>query len=222
MAKIIHEFGQHSAEWERIRCGRLTASNLSKILTPAQLKFSEQCKDFAFTVAAERIKGKAEDGISTFDMERGIELEDEARYQYNKHFAPVREVGFIENNDYGFQFGASPDGLLLKENGAIEIKSPQAKGHLKTILDGDIAGGYILQMQGLMLAGDLEFVDFVSYSEGLIIKPIRILRNQETINKIIEAGVKFDALVNEIIANYSLLSNQPNAIKTKISERIEL
>jgi hypothetical protein len=220
MAKIIHEFGQRSAMWERIRCGRLTASNLSKILTPAQKKFSEQCRDFAFTVAAERIKGRTEDGFSNADIERGIELEDEARYQYNKHFAPVREVGFIENNDYGFQFGASPDGLLINENGAIEIKSPQAKGHLKTIIDGDIAGTYDMQMQGLMLAGDLDFVDFVSYNEGLIIKPIRVMRNNETIVKIIEAGKRFEEMVENIIADYRNIEKQNNTVKTKIPAEV--
>ena len=112
-------------------------------------------------------------------------------------------MAFIENSDYGFEFGASPDGLLVDAKGGLEIKCPRAVKHLNTYLYGKIDDSYILLMQGQMLAGDLEFIDFFSYNNNLATKPIRIFRDEEIIDKIVDAGKQFEEIVCEIIEKYN-------------------
>jgi hypothetical protein len=214
--KIIHEFDQHSLDWYKIRCGRLTASQLSGILTPAKLQLSTQSDALARTIAAERIKGKSEATAETSDMVRGQELESEARIIYHEKFNAVYEVGFIENNDYGFQFGASPDGLLSKLNGGIEIKCPCAKGHMWNLLNRKVDGEHNLQMQGTMLAGDLDFIDYVSFHEGLKMSPIRIYRDSTVINAIIEAGKAFEEKVQAVLEQYK----QCSGLNTEMAREI--
>lgn len=208
--------------WEKKRLGMITCSAISSLITPAKLQLSAGAHDYALKLAAERIKGVAEETPTTFDMERGIALEDEARFLYSQNYAPVEEVGFIEYEAEYFRLGYSPDGLIINQNGAIEIKCPQAKGHLATLIDGEIAGGYMLQMQAGMLAGGLDFVDFVSYNEGLIIKPIRIERNNEAIAKIIEACTDLETKISQIVSKYYEIANDAKSVKTKIAKDLEV
>lgn len=204
MGKRIYEnMEQGSEQWHQVRCGKLTASLLGSIITPKTLKFSSSAKTLALTIAGERIKGSPEDSYTSFDMQRGNELESEARWLYNETTQSVREVGFVENNDYGFSFGCSPDGLASDGKGGIEIKAPKTTGHLNNIINKDIAPQYILQMQGIMLACELDYMDFISYHRGMKLSPIRVNRDNEIIDIIIESGKKFEKLVQEILQKYN-------------------
>lgn len=219
--KYHTNFEQRSGLWEKARCGKITCSVLSNILTPAKLQLSSQAQGHAMVIAAERIKGKAEESPTSFDMERGEALEDEARYLYHTRHAPVEQVAFIENDAVPFPFGYSPDGLIYDRRAGIEIKCPRSKGHMSTLLNGDIDGPYMLQMQGGMLAADLEFIDFLSYHEGLAFLPIRITRDDAIIRKIVEAGLQFEQMVQDILGKYSLRV-KAGAVETKMAEEIEL
>jgi YqaJ-like viral recombinase domain len=202
MPIIKHDFEQRSDEWYSIRCGRLTASSLHKILTPAKLEFSKQAVDFAYQIAAERWLNESEPTIITMDMQRGIEQEAEAIFHYQRHFGAVEHVGFLENTDMLYPYGASPDGLIDGGKGGIEIKCPQAKKHLRHIVTGEIDGEYMLQMQGTMLAGGLEYMQFISFYEGMAMMPHRVERDEEVIAAIIEAGKQFEEMVSEIRNHY--------------------
>jgi hypothetical protein len=222
MTIIYHtNFEQGSGQWEKIRCGKLTCSVLSSILTPAKLELSSQAEGHARVVAAERIKGKAEELPTNFDMDRGTALEEEARYLYHTRHAPVEQVAFIENSEIPFPFGYSPDGLIYDRRAGIEIKCPRAKGHLGTLLKNEIEGPYHLQMQGGMLAAELEFIDFLSYHEGLAFLPIRINRDETVIRKIIAAGKQFEQLVQDIMGHYQARV-KAGAVETTLPEEIEL
>lgn len=222
MTIIYHtNFEQKSGMWDKIRCGKLTCSSLSNILTPAKLQLSSAAEGHALVIAAERIKGKAEEMPISFDMERGNLLEEEARYIYHNQFSPVEQVAFIENSEVPFPFGFSPDGLILERRAAIEIKCPRSKGHMETLINGTFDGSYMLQMQGGMLAAALEFVNFVSYHEGLAFKPIRISRDDAIISKIVEAGKIFEQMVQDIIGKYNDRIKK-GAVPTSMAEEVDL
>lgn len=210
-------FDQRSGAWEKIRCGKLTCSNLDKILTPKTFQPSKQMKGHALKLAAERIKGKAEDSPTSFDMERGIELEPEARYQYEQQWGKVEVVAFVENSVVPFPFGGSPDGLIDNRKGGIEIKCPRATSHLDTLLHDEIDGGYVLQMQGVMLAAGLDYIDFVSFHEGLKLKPIRVYRDEKTINAILEAGKQLEENIQNILSQYNKLPAYNTALPEEIA-----
>jgi len=217
MAKRIYEnMEQGSDDWLKVRCGKLTASRLGDILTPKTLKLGAGAKTQALIIAAERIKGIVEPVYISDDMERGNALEAEAAFLYNNNYQHLYHVGFIENDSFGFPFGASPDGLTTDKKGGIEIKSPRSHHHLTNILHNDIDTEHILQMQGVMMAGDLEYMDFISYHEGLKMKPIRIGRDDEMIDIIVNAGREFESMVQDIIKQH----NDIDGIETELPKEI--
>lgn len=221
--KIYENIVQGEEAWHSLRCGRLTASEIFNIVTPAQKKVvtGKGFNTYAMIKAAERIKGVQEETYTSFAMEQGHINEPIVCDLYNDNFNKIKNVGFVENDSFGFKFGCSPDGLLINsvngKNGGIEIKSKSPQLHLDTIVNGVIDPKYILQMQGVMLACDLDFIDFLSYSEGLLFKPIRVTRSKTDINTIIEAGKKLEELISDIVEKYKSIDG---GIITKIHEVI--
>lgn len=214
--RIYANMEQGDDGWLKVRCGKLTASKLGSILTPKTFKLGAGAKTQALIIAAERIKGVAEEVYISADMERGNDLEAEAAYLYNNNYQHLYHVGFIENDRFGFPFGASPDGLTTDKKGGIEIKCPRSQHHLNNILHGEIDPKYILQMHGVMMAGDLEYMDFISYHEGLKMKPIRFERDENMINIIVEVACQFEAMVQDFIEQYNGL----DGLQTKLPKEI--
>ena len=80
----------------------------------------------------------------TADMWRGVEDGPVARESYQEHHAPVREIGLLVRDDWGFPIGCSPDGLV-GDDGMIEIKSRLQRHQLLTVLDDGIPAANIAQ-----------------------------------------------------------------------------
>ena len=129
-------------------------------------------------VAAEILNGKTEDTFSNKDMENGITTEAEAREYYSLlHDCPVREVGFVERDEY---VGCSPDGLV-GEDGGIEIKVVLPSTHINNIDKDKMQTTYIPQVQGQLFVLDRKWIDWISYSPTMAIRPyyaIRIYRDE--------------------------------------------
>lgn len=151
---IIYNYPQGSREWLEARCGRITAS-MFKVARerlksgPNKGEFTEAAKDYAFRLAFERCSGQLMDeGYQTWQMERGHELEPEARYVHEMETGCiVEQVGFITSDDG--VFGASADGFIGKDAG-LEIKClVSAKGIRKLWFAEDISD-FMDQVQGGM------------------------------------------------------------------------
>ena len=137
---IISEFEQGTDEWMAERTGIPTASNFSKIFT-TQLKPSSTSKTYMNTLLAEWMTGEKEQIKQSEWMERGIELEAEARAAYKfVNDAEVMEVGLCFKDDKMLA-GASPDGLVGPD-GILEIKCPKSSTHVGYILDGKLPSTY--------------------------------------------------------------------------------
>lgn len=200
---------QGSDEWHQQRCGLLTASEFGLILTPT-LKIAANAKErtHLWELAAQRISSYVEPTYISDAMLRGHDDEIEARTLYAKHFAPVEEVGFVTNDKWGFTLGCSPDGLV-GEHGGIECKSRCQKYQVQTICENvwadkaeTIPSDYVLQVQGEMLVCERQWWDFISYSGGLPMAVIRVHPIAEVQDAIIDAAAKFEARINEVIADY--------------------
>jgi len=158
---IILPCDQRSPEWASARLGRLTASRVADAF--ATLKKGGEAagrRNLRVQLVLERLTGRAqEDGFLSFDMERGIELEAEARAAYEAETGiMVESVGFVMHDE--LMAGCSPDGLTA--DGLIEIKCPKAATHLD-YLRGELPNEYFLQIvHGLWLTGRA-WGDFVSY-----------------------------------------------------------
>lgn len=205
---VYHDqFEQGSQQWLQARCGLMTASEMKLVLTEKTLKVSdnEKIKAHIYELAAQRITQFVEPMFQSFDMIRGQNDELEARARYAEKYGAVREVGFVTNDKWGFTLGYSPDGLV-GECGAIECKSRKQKFQIQTVvehaLNGGIPGEFVMQHQTGMLVAELEWIDFVSFSEKLPMAVIRVHPDDKIQSAILEAAEITEAKIAKIIATY--------------------
>lgn len=208
---IIHHPNliQGSDEWLAARCGLLTASEMKHIIT-SSLKIAENAdsRTHLWELLAQRVTRYVEPQYVSSDMLRGQEDEIDARILYNEKYAPVQDVGFITNNEWGFTLGYSPDGLV-GDDGAIECKSRRQKFQMQTITDGTMPKDYLIQVQTGMLIANLKWVDFISYCGGLPMITIRVFADDAIQEAIIKAASAFEKTLSEKLEIWkaTLLSN---------------
>lgn len=191
------ELYQGSDEWIEARRGLLTASEMSLIITPTlKVASNEKTRQHLYELLAQRISGYVEPRYVGDDQLRGHDDEIRARDAYAKHYAPVREMGFMVNRRHGVAIGYSPDGLV-GDDGLIECKSRRQKYQVQTIVecvDGQSApADYMLQVQTALLVSERNWCDLVSYSGGLPMATYRVLPDPEVQAAIIVAAQTFEA-----------------------------
>lgn len=153
---IIHDVQQGSFEWLNLRAGRFTATD-AQALSEAK----KGLETLALEKAAYWLTGNLPDFFETPAMQEGHIREPLARKAYEEYSGvKVDTVGFIEQDEY---CGFSPDGLVGQE-GLIEIKCKQDKGHLFTVLSGKIDPKHYAQMQFQLLLSGRKWCDYVCFN----------------------------------------------------------
>jgi hypothetical protein len=197
---IILDHEQGSEEWLRVRLGRPSASMFNKLITQTG-KPSSSADGYIDELIAERLTGKSEPFHVTEWMERGTALEPEAREAYEFITGnEVMETGFILDNSW--QFGCSPDGLIL-DKGGLEIKCPAPRTMVSYLRDPQVGvKKYWQQIQGCMWITQRGWWDFFAYHPEMRHVLVRVERDDEYIDKL-AAEVK--AAVNVILNQVELL-----------------
>lgn len=162
---------------------------------------SDTSRGIIATLAAERISGKVEESHPTPDMWRGIESEPFAREAYSAHRAKVVETGFMVRDFGRFKIGCSPDGLV-GDDGGIEIKSPRAKSHVLTVIDGEVPAQHMAQMQTFLLVSGRTWCDFISFHGGLHLFVQRVTRDPHWESIILDAAAAAEASIAALVAAY--------------------
>lgn len=171
-----------------------------KVEVPLLFKaaFDEKERAHLYELLAQRITRYVEPHYFNDDMLRGQVDEIEARDQYEKRYpenGPVKTVGFITNDEWGFTLGYSPDGLV-GDRGLIEAKSRRQKFQVQTIIENvlgeTIPADFMLQCQTGPLVAKRDWVDFISYSGGLPMATVRVHPDAVIQNAIIEASGAFE------------------------------
>ncbi|UKD55112.1 YqaJ viral recombinase family protein [Amycolatopsis sp. FU40] len=196
---------QGSDEWHDQRRGLVTASVVGQLITPKTLKPAANDKSRGITVqlVAERITGYTDPTYIGDDMLRGIDDEPRARELYAEVYKrPVREVGFLLRKEETWQLGYSPDGLV-GDDGLIEVKAPRAKGHLRTVLDGEVPAEYVAQCQAGLLVSGREWLDFISFSGGMPMWHKRVFPDPAWQEAIVAAVERFETTAAEMVAEYA-------------------
>lgn len=199
---IYESLEQGSDQWLAARCGIVTASVVGKLLTPKmQVANNDTSRAVTETLVAERLTGHVDPIHPTFDMQRGSLDESYARDLYREQHAPVQEIGFATNTFNGHTLGASPDGLV-STSGGLEIKSPKAKTHLRTILAGEVPTEHLPQIHTSMLVLEKDWWDFCSYAGGWPIYVHRVYADPVWQTAIRDALDKFEENAARMIDIY--------------------
>ena len=180
---------QGSPEWLAVRLGMPTASNFDKIITPCG-KLSTSARKYAFYLAAEKILNRQLESLDNLEwVQHGKMFEDAAARNYEfVQEVRVRTCGFI-TTDNGL-VGASPDRLLIGENGGLEIKCPAPWTQMGYIVDG-FGDAYKCQVQGQMWVAELDFVDRYAWHPELPPALHRTKRDEPFIKLMADAVTQF-------------------------------
>lgn len=167
---IIHDAPQRTEEWHRARAGVLTASCFDKLLTPAKLELAKGRVSYLYQVAAESVLGFCEELPGSVWMERGTEMEGEAREAYElTQDVTVQPAGICFLN-HECRVGASPDGLIYEGRdlvGGLELKCPKSGTHVSYLVGDVVPDDYRHQVQGCLYVTGAAWWDFMSYYPGL-------------------------------------------------------
>lgn len=194
---------QGTEEWFAVRRGLVTASAVGKLLTPTlKVADNDTSRGLTSTLIAERVTGYTEPSYMNDDMLRGVLHEPHARDRYAEHNnVTVDEVGFLVRDDWGFEIGASPDGLI-GDDGGLEVKCPRAKTHIRTILSDQVPAHYMAQIQTSLLVSGREWWDFVSFCAGLPMWTKRVYADPKWHAVIVEAVAAFEKTAAQTVADY--------------------
>ena len=243
MTIIYHDaVVQGSEEWAALRCGILTASEMKLIVTPPPgaeerikkdgtpykprewnpIARNDKEKAHLFELLAQRITRYVEPRYISDDMLRGQADEIEARALYVRHFAPVTDVGFVTNDEWGFTIGYSPDGLVA-DDGLIECKSRRQRFQVETVINAFMAGtidpDYVIQAQTGLLVTRRPWLDHISYSGGLPMTVVRVYPDEKVQAAIILAATDFEERLADNMAVYDRAIAAGSGLRTVPTER---
>jgi putative phage-type endonuclease len=201
---------QRSEEWFKIRKGKITSSEIHKIMG-AKDAMTDTAKSYLLEKVSESLGGYAAlvQGVA---LDWGTELEDLAIKEYSEKTGTlVEKASFIPVGEY---YGGSPDGLV-QPDGIIEVKCPYNSsnhfkhGLIKTSEDfKKIATNYYYQCISNMICAEAQWCDFISYDPRVESKYkmfiFRLKRDEEEVTnmvKKVEIAAKYIIELKEKIQN---------------------
>ena len=174
------------------------ASTRPPVYGPAD---NEGSRNLTALLVAERLTGCTDPTWQSDDMFRGVVSEPVARDIYSGHFHQAEEVGFMVREEDDWKLGYSPDGVVGTD-GLLEIKSPRAKTHLKTILADEVPAQYVAQCQAGLLVTGRDWIDFVSYVGGMPLFRKRVHPDPKWHTAITAACQQFEKTAADMVAAY--------------------
>ena len=150
---INDNYKQHSIDWFRIRCGCITGSKVSDIMSSGRKKedlFSQVGKSYLYQIAGERLFNPDflndddifqdyidQVSVNTKAMQWGSDQEDAAKSLFMQMNFPEGEITELSSckHDTIPYFAASPDGAINWRDGEdlkiIEVKCPNINTYMK-------------------------------------------------------------------------------------------
>lgn len=192
---VIHNVEQRSQEWHELRRAKVTGTKFKSLLSKTSIELVYELIAEAATVIEDD-----EDGYVSAAMLWGAEIEPLACLAYEGITGhKVKHAGFL-SHDLLDWFGLSPDGLVELEDGSIigiEIKAPNTKRHVKTIVENkvptDAKANWRPQcMMWFLLDEKVKQVDFVCYDERYTDKKCHIIsiKREDVLDEIDEMKEK--------------------------------
>lgn len=167
MSAIIVDVIQGSPEWLQARCGYLTSTCASDMLSEIKSGEAAARRDLRMRLVCERLTGvPVENGYVNAIMHRGLAIEPVARMAYEAQTGQiVQQVGFLKHCDSSILAGCSPDGYIGAFEGMVSLKCPKSVTHLRYLEAGGIPIKYIPQMLHELWISGAAYYDFVSFDD---------------------------------------------------------
>lgn len=155
---------QGSDAWLAARAGHVTASRFADVMAKIKVGEAKTRRDYRWQLVAERLTGLPTETYFNKAMEWGKQHEAGARLAYESAKGEiVEEVGFIVHPAVAW-CGASPDGLLVGQDGGVEIKCPYNSVVQAETVEGEaMPVEHRPQVQGAMWVTGRAWWDFISY-----------------------------------------------------------
>jgi hypothetical protein len=194
------EDGSANPAWLQARLGRITGTGANAMLSKPKVPGEGMRANLMVQLALERFTGqKAAKDFQSDAMEDGLQLEPDARFEYEKHTSEVvMQVGFLSHNE--LMAGASTDGFVGDFEGLVSIKCPFQATHWDTVNGGTIKLAYMRQIIHEQWLTGAQWTDFVSFNPTFgpktRLKIIRVPRNEDAITQHDAAVLAFLAEVD--------------------------
>lgn len=191
MIQII-DCDQNSPEWFTARAGIPTASNFATIMAKGKSGGdSITRRKYMHKLAGEILTGEVQEGFTNSHMERGHEMEPDARNMYALMTDAQPElVGFVRNG----QKGASPDSLV-GDTGLLEIKTKLPDLLIDVLIRDEFPAEHKAQCQGALWVAEREWIDIAVYWPKL---PLFIKRAYRDETYIADMSIAVDAFNSEL------------------------
>ena len=181
----MNEIEQRSEEWFTARLGKVTASRVADVIAKTKTGYAATRGNYMTQLVLERITKTKADSFTSSAMQWGIDQEIFARGFFEAQTGQmVQEVGFIPHPLIEMA-GASPDGLLDDGEGMIEIKCPESKGMIETLLTQKIPQNYYTQMQFQMACAGRNYCQYVVFDPRMPPKAQLFVKRVDRDNKYI-------------------------------------
>mgnify|MGYP003352830212 FL=1 len=205
---------QRSQEWFDLRKGKITSSEIHKIMGDGKGKelLTETAKSYLLEKVSESLGGFSAPVIGAA-LDWGTDLEDTARELYQAKTGNITsKCSFIAVDDF---YGGSPDAIVEPE-GVIEIKCPYGSAnHFKHGLITSAAelkktsSAYYYQCMSHMLVTGAKWCDFISFDPRVdtdyMMFVYRLERDEEEIANIrskIDISIQYMAEIREKLPKF--------------------
>ena len=191
-----HNVEQGSGEWLELRCGLITGSRASDLLSKGsgatRAKYMRQ-------LAGEIVTGEPMSTYINAAMQRGHELEPVAFDLYcDQTGREMVTTGFV-TNDALDGCGFSPDAESPNGSHAIEIKSREAHVYIEHKLSGKVSRAAFAQIQFGYLICEYESYDYVMYSPGFPLWIKSVPKDNEIQEQLKTEILRFKFELNEMV-----------------------
>lgn len=159
--------------WLKARMGKCTASRVADAIRKTKTGWAASRGNYRMEIIAERLTGMRIEKFQSQAMMWGQQTEPDAVARYNAHSPnPVDTSSWFVPHPTVKDSGCSPDGLVGAD-GMVQIKCPETKTHIETLLSKEVDPDYIKQIQWEIACCGRQWSDFISYDPRLP-QPLRM------------------------------------------------
>jgi hypothetical protein len=216
--KIYKEIEQGSLEWHNIRYGKVGGSTSKQLHVKSDTLLNE-----LVSCRLEPFDEDAVDGFKSAAMERGNELEPEARAALEVATGlKFEEFGWLEMDGCELM-GLSPDGLTADLKIGCELKCPSRAVHVRYVREGVLPSDYVDQIiQFFAVNEKLESVWFASFRPEC---DVPLFKLEITKDSVVNTGTKARPVMSQVsvmAANKMVLGLQlAEEVKEEVKRVIE-